>query len=111
MSASIELKGSNVVSVHRSRGDGILELFQGWLHRRRTHHYHGADMGQNFVLDADADSSRAFYMTSQKMGVRADDYIEIHGSSGSMAYRVQEVDYYSDQPDMWTARLILLADS
>ncbi|MGF1603085.1 MAG: hypothetical protein ACFCU8_13885 [Thermosynechococcaceae cyanobacterium] len=77
------------------------------------HYYKVADNGLNFFLEKDIENPGQFYMTTQKAGVKKNDYIRVHGSPDSpqsVSYTVIDVDFYADQPDMWIAKLGLLAD-
>jgi MioC protein len=45
------------------------------------------------------------YMTAQKHGVNKGDRILLMQNSRTIEYRVEEIDYYSNPPDMWIALL------
>ena len=42
-------------------------------------------------------------MTAREKGVKADDYIILQIGSESYRYQVEQIDYYSNPPDMWMA--------
>ncbi|WP_158535136.1 hypothetical protein [Acaryochloris thomasi] len=44
-------------------------------------------------------------MTAHHFGVKENDLIQIQDSDVLTTYKVLEIDYYSDPPEMWTARL------
>ncbi|MEI2581633.1 hypothetical protein [Scytonema sp. PRP1] len=44
-------------------------------------------------------------MTGQGKGIKRGDYIILCNGSQSCRYQVEEIDYYSEPPDMWIALL------
>ncbi|WP_339381337.1 hypothetical protein [Brasilonema sp. UFV-L1] len=44
-------------------------------------------------------------MTGQGKGVKRGDYIILRDSSNACRYQVEDIDYYSEPPDMWIALL------
>jgi hypothetical protein len=73
--------------------------------RAKVHHYKLTDVGMEFVLEPLPENQSYRLMTAQKFGVSCGDYIALHDTSGITEYRVSDIEYYSDPPDMWIAKL------
>jgi len=71
--------------------------------RVRVHHYQLADRGVEFVCEPASHGCQL--MTAQRSGVKCGDRIAFHDSSGNQEYRVADIEYYCDPPDMWIAKL------
>jgi hypothetical protein len=71
--------------------------------RVRVHHYQLADKGVEFVCESASQGYQL--MTAQRSGVKCGDRIAFHDSSGTQEYRVADIEYYCDPPDMWIAKL------
>jgi hypothetical protein len=69
--------------------------------RVRVHHYQLTDRGVEFVLE----NHGYQLMTAQRSGVKCGDHIAFHDLSGRQEYRVADIEYYCDPPDMWIAKL------
>ena len=110
MSMSVEFNQTDVLSRPRSERSKVSGLFQGWRQRVKTHHYQASNMGLDFSLERSAIDPREIQIISQKPGVKKDDCIKIHNSSECTAYKILEIDFYSDPSDMWIARLAVLLD-
>jgi hypothetical protein len=73
--------------------------------RGRVHHYQLADIGFEFVFEPDLENYGYRVMTAQRSGVKCGDRIAFHDSSGQKDYRVVDIEYYYDPPDIWIAKL------
>jgi hypothetical protein len=73
--------------------------------RNKVHSYQFADMGLEFVLEPATENHGYSLMTAQRFGVRSGDRIAFHDEAGTTEYRVSDIEYYSDPPDMWIAKL------
>ncbi|NJM76114.1 MAG: hypothetical protein HC852_10370 [Acaryochloridaceae cyanobacterium RU_4_10] len=71
--------------------------------RVRVHHYQLADKGVEFVCEPANHGYQV--MTAQRSGVKCGDRIAFHTPSGHQEYRVADIEYYCDPPDMWIAKL------
>ncbi len=73
--------------------------------RVRVHHYQLADRGVEFVFEPSIENHGYQLMTAQRSGVKCGDRIAFHDLSGHKEYRVADIEYYCDPPDMWIAKL------
>ncbi|AKG24485.1 hypothetical protein [Calothrix sp. 336/3] len=82
----------------------LVNLATSQARQRKTKVYDCTEFvcGQDYVLETTDDGS---YITAQFRGVKAGDHIILNNGSGSQRYRVEEIDYYSEPSDMWTALL------
>lgn len=74
----------------------------------KTHNYTRRTPAQHYVIEAipnDAEGVR-FYMTANGAGVKAEDYILLQDATGTVKYRVEQIDYYCGTPDYWVAQLL-----
>jgi hypothetical protein len=73
----------------------------------KVHHYQLVDLGVEFVFEPDRDNYGYQLMTAQRSGVKCGDRIAFHDASGQKDYRVADIEYYCEPPDMWIAKLWL----
>lgn len=72
----------------------------------KTHLYHQALLGQEFVIEPLNENLKLYVMTSQRAGLKAGDRILIKDEAGAQAYEILEIEYYCGGPtDMWIAKL------
>ncbi|NEQ19655.1 MAG: hypothetical protein F6K28_08885 [Microcoleus sp. SIO2G3] len=70
----------------------------------KTYDYTQYVGGRDYVLEP-IDNQAKGYMTGQGKGIKRGDYIILYNGSKSCRYQVEEIDYYSEPPDMWIALL------
>jgi hypothetical protein len=68
----------------------------------KTHDYTKCVSGTDYVFES-VDNLTKGYITSQRQGVKHGDYIILQNAINCDRYQVEEIDYYSDPPDMWIA--------
>jgi hypothetical protein len=68
----------------------------------KTHDYTKGVSGTDYVFEP-VDNLTKGYMTAQRQGVKHGDYIILQNATNCDRYQVEEIDYYSDPPDMWIA--------
>ncbi len=73
--------------------------------RHKVHRYDFAELGSAFAFEPLAESFGSYVMTAQRYGVSAGDRIEFRDASGTIIYRITEIEYYNDPSDMWMAKL------
>jgi hypothetical protein len=73
--------------------------------KARVHNYTRQTEGCHYFVNAAEEENRV-YMTADGDGVRCQDYILLEEATGATRYQVEEVEYYSDRPGMWTALLV-----
>lgn len=81
---------------------------QKYLYRKgkiKTFSYDACNMGQTFVLDAISDTSVCL-MTSQQVGVRSGDFVQINHPDKMTTYQIEEIEYYAEPSDIWMAKLL-----
>lgn len=83
----------------------VVSLLGGWRTKVKSHRYQASSTGLDFYLEESLENTAEFYMTSQKPGVRKSDLIVIGDSSHATSYKILEISYYADIPDMWIARI------
>lgn len=72
--------------------------------QNKTYDYTQYVGGRDYVFEP-VDNQAKGYMTGQGKGIKCGDYIILYNGSKSCRYQVEEIDYYSDPPDMWIALL------
>ncbi len=72
--------------------------------KNKTHDYTRLVCGRDYVFEPTENQTRG-YMTGQGRGIKSGDYIILQNGFGACIYQVEEIDYYSDPPDMWMALL------
>ncbi len=70
----------------------------------KTYDYTEYVCGRDYVFEPVDEMSKG-YMTGQGKGIKRGDYIILKNGSNSCRYQVEEIDYYSEPPDMWMALL------
>ena len=80
-----------------------------------THNYTRHVQDDHYVIEAAIaapdDGCDRFTMTSYGDRVRAGDVILLRQNGEKVRYQVEQIDYYCDQPDLWTALLVKLDSS
>ena len=71
---------------------------------KKIHNYTRSDPNCDYIFESIEEGIRG-YMTAQGKSVKRGDCVILPDSSHSVCYQVEEVDYYCDPPDMWTALL------
>lgn len=72
--------------------------------QNHTHDYTKYFCGRDYIFEP-IDNETKGYMTGQGKGIKRGDYIILCNGSKSCRYQVEEIDYYSEPPDMWIALL------
>jgi hypothetical protein len=71
----------------------------------KTHNYTHLVCGKDYVIEKSEDTQKS-HMTATGQDIKSGDCIIITGADGNnYKYQVEEVDYYSNPPDMWMALL------
>ncbi|MBW4630358.1 MAG: hypothetical protein KME30_00180 [Iphinoe sp. HA4291-MV1] len=70
----------------------------------KTYDYTQYVNGHDYVFES-VDNQTKGYMTGQGRGIKRGDYIILCDGSNAIRYQIEEIDYYSDPPDMWIALL------
>jgi hypothetical protein len=78
-----------------------------------THNYTRQIQDDHYVIEAaiaaPEDNHRdRFTMTAYGTRIRAGDFILLRQNGERVRYQVEQIDYYCDQPDLWTALLVKL---
>ncbi len=105
MSTSNELIHPIQTSAIVVRGAGILDFLRRWLHKQVVHHYQVCNRVSGYVFEVSSEHPGEYLMTAYKYGVKQGDVIEIHNAVDTKKYQVQDIDYYTNPPEMWCARL------
>lgn len=71
----------------------------------KTYHFQLADLRRNFAFEPLKQNGKYYLMTAQEFGVQRGDRIALHDGKGYRKYRVANIQYYCEPPDMWTAQL------
>ena len=71
---------------------------------KKTHDYSQLIPGQEYVFEA-LNQGLTGQMTGIGKGIKPLDYIILRCDSQLCRYQVEEIDYYTDPPDMWIALL------
>ena len=80
------------------------------LHQKnRTHDYTQLVSGSDYIFES-IDGESKGYMTGQGKGIKPGDYILLPDGSGISRYQIEEIDYYSNPPDMWIGLLKQVQD-
>jgi hypothetical protein len=72
--------------------------------KNKTYDYTQLICGRDYVFEPTDNQTRG-YMTGQGKGLKSGDYIILQNGSGACIYQVEEINYYSEPPDMWMALL------
>jgi hypothetical protein len=74
------------------------------VRKQKTHNYTNQVAGQDYIFEA-AENHTKGYMTAQRKGVAVGDFITLQDGAEVCCYQVEQIDYYSNPSDMWTALL------
>ncbi len=72
--------------------------------QHKTHDYSQLDWGTDYIFEP-LTAGTGGYMTGNGKGIKIDDYIILRKDGKCYRYQVEQIDYYSDPPDMWIASL------
>jgi hypothetical protein len=72
--------------------------------KHKTHDYTSQVSGQDYVFETVDDHTKG-YMTAQGKGVAVGDFITLQDGASINHYQVEQIDYYANPSDMWTAVL------
>ncbi|MCC5614857.1 hypothetical protein LC605_07180 [Nostoc sp. CHAB 5836] len=72
--------------------------------KNKLHDYSQKIWGSDYIFEPTNEGMIA-YMTGIGKGIRASDRIILRQGCESYEYQIEEIDYYSDPPDMWIALL------
>lgn len=97
---SFSRSGINLNVFFLSLRDFILDKLK--LHKHKTHDFTKCVAGVDYVFEV-AENLTTAYMTARGKGVKLDDYIVLQINSEFCRYQVEQIDYYSNPPDMWMA--------
>ena len=97
---SFSRSGINLSVFFLSLKDFILNKLK--LQKNKTHDFTECAPGSDYVFEV-AENLTTAYMTARGKGVKPDDYIVVKTGSESCRYQVEQIDYYSNPPDMWMA--------
>ncbi|MDH6060502.1 hypothetical protein NWP17_08635 [Chrysosporum bergii ANA360D] len=82
-----------------------VKFFQNQANKKqKIHDYTQSVRGRDYVFEL-TNEGTAGYMTAVGKGIKSGDQIILQLGSHSYVYQVEEIDYYSDPPDMWIALL------
>lgn len=70
----------------------------------KTYDYTQYVSGRDYIFES-IDNQAKGYMTGLRTGIQRGDYIILCNSSNTCRYQVEDIDYYSEPPDMWIALL------
>ncbi|NMG20010.1 hypothetical protein DP116_11290 [Brasilonema bromeliae SPC951] len=70
----------------------------------KTYDYTQYVSGRDYIFES-IDNQAKGYMTGQGTGIKRGDYIILCHSSRTCRYQVEDIDYYSEPPNMWIALL------
>lgn len=70
----------------------------------KTHDYTKYSERNNYIFEPTEGGNRG-YLTGQGSGIKRGDYLILSDGSHCHRYQVEEIDYYSNPPDMWVASL------
>lgn len=72
--------------------------------KQKTHDYTRQVRSLDYVFEPIDDNAKG-YMTGQCKGVAVGDFIVLQDGAKVYQYQVEQIDYYSNPSDMWTAVL------
>jgi hypothetical protein len=76
----------------------------------KVHAYRNPRNSTTFVLEPSKEDPLKCCMTGFGVDIKTGDFIVIEDRNLSMAYKVENIDYYLDPPDLWMALLIECGD-
>ena len=74
--------------------------------RPKVYHYLKTINSNSFALEPAGENSLKFSMTGFGTDIKQGDFIVINDETSTTTYKVENIDYYLDPPDMWMALLI-----
>lgn len=91
---------------------GLFHFLVGKLKSRKqkTYDFCARLRGKDYVFEQTENEAKG-YMTAQCKGIAIGDYIILKHDTEPCCYQVEQIDYYSDPPDMWIALLTKSANS
>ncbi|MBF2067312.1 MAG: hypothetical protein IGS39_23280 [Calothrix sp. C42_A2020_038] len=98
---------STKLGIHLINASALLNFLATNLKvkRHRTYDYTHKVPGQDYVFEVVADDYTKGCMTAQGKGISVGDFITLQENSEVYRYQVEQIDYYSNPNDMWTAIL------
>jgi MioC protein len=72
--------------------------------KQKTYDYTSQVAGQDYVFEPVENYAKG-YMTAQLKGVEVGDFITLQDGAEVYCYQVEQIDYYANPSDMWTAVL------
>ncbi|WP_042341411.1 hypothetical protein [Calothrix sp. PCC 7507] len=72
--------------------------------QQKAHDYSQLDWGIDYIFEP-INLGKGGYMTGIGKGIKIHDYIILQKEGKYYRYQVEQIDYYSDPPDMWIASL------
>jgi MioC protein len=77
-----------------------------WVAKRKpkTHDYRRFVWGEDYIFEP-SDSGSGGYITGQGKGIKRGDYLILSKGTDLYHYQVEQIDYYSNSPDIWIAFL------
>lgn len=72
---------------------------------RKTHDYSKHQSALDYFFEP-TDEGNGGYMTAQGKGIKQGDYLILQQNSVSCLYQIEEVEYYTNPPEMWMAKLV-----
>ncbi|BAZ11095.1 hypothetical protein NIES4071_29200 [Calothrix sp. NIES-4071] len=72
--------------------------------KQKTYDFTSFVAGEDYVFEP-VDNYTKAYMTAQSKGVGVGDFITLQHGAEIYQYQVEQIDYYSNPSDMWTAVL------
>lgn len=72
--------------------------------KQKTYDYTRQIRGQDYVFEQVENDTKG-YMTGQGKGIAVGDFITLQDGAEVCCYQVEQIDYYANPSDMWTAVL------
>lgn len=72
----------------------------------KTHRYTRQVQGVHYLIEPEPEAG--FSMTAYGVGLAPGDYVVLQEGSAAVRYRIEQIEYYGDRSDLWTALLIQL---
>jgi hypothetical protein len=83
----------------------VLDLLShAFPRQQKTHDYTCYQIGVDYFFESINHGTQG-YMTGQGKGIRCGDCLLLGLESGSVAYQIEDINYYSNPSDMWIALL------
>ncbi|MBE9169919.1 hypothetical protein IQ238_21130 [Pleurocapsales cyanobacterium LEGE 06147] len=68
----------------------------------KSHDYTQYDCNHDYIFEV-VERENCAYMTGQGKSINKGDYLILSSGSNTIRYQVEEIEYYSNPPDMWIA--------